>query len=256
MEIDPVLQLELKQKELSSLQQKYSDRHPDVLRLRREIQALKDEAKLEVKKADGADGTKVINPNPIGRALQMQMNDLDTEIQTVRAYQERVRSQIAVLESRVNTAPIRSIELSKITRGYEITLKKYQDLLAKNLESELSENMEKKLKGEQFQILETANLPFYPIRPDRRKILIMGIFAGLATGFGLAFLRDNFDTAFRTADEVAAYIAVPLLATMPAMLSRSSVLERRKSQGFLVLTSLGALAIGALLVRTFGSRLL
>ena len=51
------------------------------------------------------------------------------------------------------------LELSKISRGYEITLRKYQDLLAKSLESELSENMEKKQKGEQFQILDPANFP-------------------------------------------------------------------------------------------------
>ena len=59
------------------------------------------------------------------------------------------------------------LELSKISRGYDITLKKYQDLLAKSLESELAENMEKKQKGEQFQILDPANFPVKPIRPNR-----------------------------------------------------------------------------------------
>ena len=40
-------------------------------------------------------------------------------------------------------------------------------LLAKSLESELSENMEKKLKGEQFQIRDPANFPLKPVRPNR-----------------------------------------------------------------------------------------
>ena len=87
------------------------------------------------------------------RVLQTQIADIDAEIQTVPSQSDRIRHQIGTLQSRVDATPIRAIELSKISRGYEITLRKYQDLLAKSLESELSENMEKKQKGERFEIL-------------------------------------------------------------------------------------------------------
>jgi polysaccharide chain length determinant protein (PEP-CTERM system associated) len=248
--LDPVLQLDLKRKELSSLQQRYSSKHPDIVRLVREIELLESEIKpSDTSKSENA--STAGSSKSVKQVLQNQITDLDSEIAALRAYQERVRGQIRVLESRVDTAPIRAIELSKVSRGYDITLKKYQDLLAKNLESELSENMEKKLKGEQFQILDPANLPSRPVRPNRQMIVVIGILAGLAGGIGLAFVWDTMDASFKTGDEISAYVNTPVLATIPALLTRSSVLEQRRSQSLLIVSSVGALAIGVLLLRRF-----
>ena len=66
-------------------------------------------------------------------------------------------------------------------------------MLAKSLESELSENMEKKLKGEQFQIRDPANFPLKPVRPNRILIIVVGLLVGLGGGVASAFLLDNLD---------------------------------------------------------------
>src|SRR5262249_19652952 len=157
--------------ELDSLLQRYSSKHPDVTRLKKEIQSLEavekeiqslgavDKEKISTKPASS---TTSSNVNPLKQVLQAQITDIDSEIQALRSQSERLRPEADVIQVRVDNTPIRAIELSKISRGYEITLKKYQDLLAKSLESELSENMEKKLKGEQFQILDPPNLPLQP----------------------------------------------------------------------------------------------
>jgi uncharacterized protein involved in exopolysaccharide biosynthesis len=184
--------------------------------------------------------------------LQKQVGALDGEIKSLQAQAEALRRQVTLYQTRIDNTSVRGIELSKISRTYEITLRKYQDLLAKGLESELSENMEKKQKGEQFQILDPANFPLKPIRPNRQMILVLGVLAGLAGGFGLAFIWDNLNTSFRRSEDLAAYVTLPLLATIPALLTRSSVLEQRRSQGLLVLASLGVLVVGLICVRTFG----
>src|SRR5262249_40190951 len=126
------------------------------------------------------------------------------------------------------------------------------DLLSKTLESELSENMEKKQKGEQFQLLDAANFPLKPIRPNRPMIIVIGLIVGLGGGFALAFVWDNLDKSFKQSDEINAYVNLPVLATVPALLTRSSVLEQRRSHGILVLASLGVLVIGVVCLRVFG----
>jgi uncharacterized protein involved in exopolysaccharide biosynthesis len=186
------------------------------------------------------------------QVLQTQITDIDAEIQTLRSQRDQIRNQIGALQARVDASPIRAIELSKISRGYEITLRKYQDLLAKSLESDLSENMEKKQKGERFEILDPANLPLKPVRPNRPMIILMGFLIGLGGGFGLAFVWDNFDTSFKRSDEISAYVDVPLIATIPALMTRGSVIEQRRSQGVLVLASLGVLLVGMVCLRMFG----
>ena len=244
------VQLEMKKKELDSLLQRYSTKHPDVIRAKKEIQALESAGSDTISSQPNA--IKTSNANPVKRVLQAQITDIDSEIKALHAQSEGVRSQISLLQARVDNTPFRALELSKISRGYDITLKKYQDLLAKGLESELSENMEKKQKGEQFQILDAANFPVKSARPNRLMIILMGLVGGLAGGIGLAIFLDTLDSSFRRSEEINAYVNVPLLATLPALVTRGSVLEQRRAQGLLVLASIGTLAVGIVCVRILG----
>jgi len=244
------VQLEMKKKELDSLLQRYSNKHPDVIRGKKEIQALENDRNDTV--SSQPHSTKTSNINPVKQVLLTQMRDIDSEIKALHTQSEEIRNQITVFQARVDNTPLRALELSKISRGYDITLRKYQDLLAKSLESELSENMEKKQKGEQFQILDAANLPTKPVRPNRLLIILAGLVAGLAGGIGLALFWDNLDSSFRRSEEIHAYVDVPLLATLPALVTRGSVLEQRRSQGLLVLASIGTLAIGMICVGILG----
>lgn len=245
--------LEIKKKELATLLQSYSDKYPDVVRLRKEIKALEAEKKESPSNTSaGPARPAASNVNPLKQVLQTQIGDIDAEMQALRSQNDRLRSQVGVIQKRVDDTSIRGIELSKISRGYEITLKKYQDLLAKSLDSELSENMEKKQKGEQFQILDPANFPLKPLRPNRPMIILFGLLAGLAGGVGLAFVWDNLDTSFKRSDEVAGYVNIPLLATIPALVTRGTILDERRSQGALVFASIAILAVGIICVRVFG----
>jgi len=251
------VQVQMKRKELDSLLQRYSSKHPDVVRLKTEIQALEAVSKdtsssRPPSSSRPASPSASPNVNPLKQVLQTQITDIDGEIQSLRSQGERIRSEVAVLRARVDNSPMRGLELNKIGRGYEITLRKYQDLLAKSLESELSENMEKKLKAEQFQVLDPANLPVNPIRPNRGIIILVGLLAGLAGGVGLAFLLDNLNTSFKRSEDINNYVNVPLLATIPNLITRGSILEQRRTQGLLVLASIGTLAVGIVCLRIFG----
>lgn len=244
------VQIEMKKRELDSLLQKYSNKHPDVMRVQKEIQILEAENKNRVPAK--SPGMAAPAANPLKQVLASQLADIDAEIQALRIQIERIRSQVGVLQSRVENTPLRGIELSKISRGYDITLRKYQDLLGKSLESELSENMEKKQKGEQFQILDPANLPLKPLRPNRLLIVLAGLALGLGGGVGLALLWDTLDTSFKQGEEINSLINVPLLATLPALVTRGSVVDERWAQGALVLVSVGSLGVGLVLVRLLG----
>jgi len=245
------VQLQLKKKELDSLLQRYSSKHPDVARLEKEIKTIEADAKSATP-AKTAEPGKTSNVNPMKQVLQTQISDIDSEIQSLRGQHDGVRKQIGALQGRVDNAPVRAIELAKVSRGYEITLRKYQDLLAKSLESELSENMEKKQKGEQFQIVDPANFPLKPIRPNRPMVVLFGLLAGLAGGIGLAFLWDNLDTSFKRSEELAGFIDIPVLATIPTLVTRGNILDQRRAQGVVVFASIATLIVGIICVRIFG----
>lgn len=246
--------IQLRQKELDSLLIRYSEKHPDVLRLRAEIASIQKELETEKEKAKKSGSESKTTDNPLKQIIEEQIDSLKSSIAAIQASNADLKNTIMVHQKRVENTPLRGIELSKVTRTYDITLRKYQDLLAKGLESQLSENLEKKQKGEQFQVIDPANLPLAPVKPNRPFILFGGLVVGLVGGLALAFLWDLLDRSFKNSDDLAGFVDIPVLATIPAIITRGTVLERRRAQGLLGISTLGLLLVGLILVRLFGTR--
>ncbi|MGH7816214.1 MAG: XrtA system polysaccharide chain length determinant [Candidatus Binatia bacterium] len=246
--------IQIRLKELESLLVRYSERHPDVLRLRAEIAGLEKELDVEKSKAKKSSGIAQSSDNPLKQIIEEQVESLKSSIKAIEASNAELRNAIAVHQKRVENTPLRGIELKKVSRTYDITLRKYQDLLAKGLESQLSENLEKKQKGEQFQVVDPANLPLAPLKPNRPLILLGGLAAGMIGGLAAAFIWDLLDRSFKNGDDLASFVDLPILATIPAIVTRGAVLERRRAQGLLGVSTLGVLLVGLILIRLFGSR--
>jgi len=230
--------------QLEDLLTRYSEKHPDVVRLKSEIESMEADAKRQSTSTTKDGATAPLVRNPVQQMLLKQIEDLNVEINTTEAANEIIRKQIATYQARIDNTPMRAIELAKISRGYDITIKKYQELQAKSHESQLSENMEKNQKGEQFQVVDKANLPVAPVAPNRMLIVLIALGAGLGVGFGLVFLQDNLDTSFKRAEELREYLDVPLLATIPVVDSRTNILEQRRSQRVLAFVSALGLVVG------------
>ena len=75
--------------------------------------------------------------------------------------------------------------------------------------------------------------------------------AGLAGGIGLALFFENLAPSSKGSEEINTYANVPLLATLPALVTRGSVVEQRQVQGPLLLASIGTLATGIVCARIF-----
>ena len=241
--------VEIRKKELEVLLRQYREQHPDVIRLQREIKSLEAEKLSEPAKGKKTGPTAIVTPQfSLKETLEAQIGDFKSEMESVRARNEKLRAQIASYQIRVDNTPLRVSEITNITRSYNITLSKYQDLLRKTLDSELSENMEKKQKGEQFQIIDRANLPQLPAAPNRSRIIIVGILLGLGAGLGAAFLLEMLNTSFKRAEDLDGNISIPLLATLPMITTRGQIIAQRQEQGMLILASAVILALGLVVI--------
>ncbi len=241
--------VDLKRRELEILRRQYSERHPDVVRLVRDIQALESEkpaAQSPTKKTELSPG---VTPRvSLKDTLAVQVTDLKTQIDAAAVINDKLRAEIASYQTRIDNSPLRATELTNISRNYNITLGKYQDLLRKTLDSELSENMEKKQKGEQFQLVDRANLPQLPVAPNRPRIVILGVVLGLGAGFGLAFLLEFLNTSFKRTEDLDGYVNVPVLASLPMIATRGQIMAHRQQRGMLLLASAVTLAVGLILI--------
>jgi capsular polysaccharide biosynthesis protein len=134
------------------------------------------------------------------------------------------------LQKRVENAPKREQELMSLSRDYETIKQAYDSLLQRKLSAGIAENMETHQKSEQFQILDPANLPEKPVKPERLKIVAIGILVGLALGGGLGLAADYLDRSYRTLEEVRASLPLPVLGVIPRLITDQEIARSKKQR--------------------------
>lgn len=192
--------------QLRSAESKYTPQHPDVLRLRSEVrrleQAVKNSPKATVvRRADGQ----------VAAALRAVKNDLNDAEKRLRKVEKRIQE----LEQVRKREPGVTVELTDLERERKRLEIEYEDLRGKFSEAERSELLESKNKGEQFKILDPANLPTRAAGAGLLKLLAGGLVLGLLLGLGLAFVRVLLDPHIYEADDLRNYIDAEVLVEIP-----------------------------------------
>ena len=214
---------------LTKLQAQYKDGYPDIAVVRGEISQVQEllVKRMEDSKNDGEGALANQVLGSFAHNLVTQLREVKLEISKLRARQVDLNHQIQVYEKRVENTPLREQQLMTIMRDYNSSKDNYQSFLKKRFQARISENLEKRNKGEIFRVLDPANYPIIPYKPNRIFIVLVGIMLATGSGIGLVFLREQFDQSFATEEELSEAIGVPVLGTIP---HQSMVLQTR-SQG-------------------------
>jgi polysaccharide biosynthesis transport protein len=226
---DPKEQRLLKlQEELTTLQTRYHERYPDVIRLKAEIVALERDlrgAKTPVSRTAlrvNDDAPKPpAKPNPAVAKIKEQIADVESELATLKREEKRLRDDFATYELRVENAPIREQEFQEISRDYETTRELYQTLLKRYEEAQLAESLEQRQKGEQFRMLESALPSGTPVAPNRPRLLVVGLLLAVGLTVAAVLAAEQFDTSFHSVDDLRRSISVPVVARIPSIVAGS-----------------------------------
>lgn len=211
--------LEQLQAQLAELRSRYTDRHPDVVRLTAEIeQVRKMESQIEVTEASPMPSAPPPAPVRIDPMLKAQLDGVDMEIRGLQAERARILSDIGSFQVRLENVPRVEQELLSLTRDYDNLQKSYENLLTKRIDAHLAENLEKSRQSEQFTILEKAIPPAEPYSPNKLLLLAIGLAGGGLLGLIASILRDQTDSTFAEGDALQkAFPGVPVLATIPQL---------------------------------------
>ena len=225
-----VAELNEKAKRLADISAKYTDRYPEVRRLRLEVGQLEQrirEARDSVPATDngrgepGAAGPLFTARNPMEatdlRRLKEQISKTEMEISSLKNERESIKKANAEIQAKVERAPKREQEMISLTRDYDNLIRNYNELLKKKLDADVSQNLEKRQKGEQFQILDPANMPGEPYKPDRRKVFALALILALVTGFGGAIGLEMTDPTIRGSRDFQHFFQLPLLVSIPVL---------------------------------------
>ncbi len=212
-------QLNNLQKQLTSLKGQYTEKHPDVVRLKADIAELKQKKTEDASTPDQGlsserkEKVSVIEPPQI-QQLRAQLHQIELTINQKRHEQEQLQRQIKLFQGRLQLSPVIQQEFKALTRDYQTALSFYNDLLKKRNESQMATELERRQQGEQFRVLDPPNLPERPSFPNRPLFSFGGLGIGLALGVGLLHFSETRDKSLRTERDVEIHLRVPILAVI------------------------------------------
>jgi polysaccharide chain length determinant protein (PEP-CTERM system associated) len=215
-------QLAQLESQLIDLRGRYTDDHPDVIKTKADIAAVKKQlAELDTSSAKSTDasGDKASATEPPEiRNLRLQIHQYADMIAQATRDQKKLQEEIAVYQGRVAASPAVEQEYAELARDYENAQKVYQDDLAKQSTSKMATQAEQDQEGQRMALLTPADLPDSPSFPNRLLFAGGGLGAGLVLGLGLAMWMELRERYIRTEADAEAAMGLPILVVVPWVL--------------------------------------
>ncbi len=206
---------------LGDLLRVYTDRHPQVIGLRKRIKELEAERKAELEGLRSAVENNQFSgigiPNPTFSQIKYKLVEQEALIATLKDRVTRQQQAVDTLERRQLAVPVIEAELSQLNRDYDVLKSKYEELLSRRESAKISGDREATGQRSQFRIVDPPVTPGFPSGPNRplllSAVLVLGVGAGIAVALGLSLLNTAYVTVRQLRDD----IGLPVLGAISAI---------------------------------------
>lgn len=242
---------------LDELLIKYTENHPDVKKTNSLIDNLNEERRKQIESmSQVAESTGSysqfgnINQNPVYQEMKLAVSQYENQIASLSVRANQYREKVKELEKIIDLVPQIEAEAQGLNRDYELTKRKYLELLGRKEQAELSRKAEATTDDVQFRVIDPPTLPSKPSGPQRiafySAILILGFGAGLA----IAFLVSQLKPVVFSANQLKNTFGIPVFGSVSNIHATAIDKTERKRMLLFSISSLCVVAIYISLVWT------
>jgi uncharacterized protein involved in exopolysaccharide biosynthesis len=229
-------QLTAKRQTLAEARQRYGEEYPDVKKLQRDIATLETRIKSgERGDVEMADGT------PVGMQLRTQINAIDSQLASIEAQNSALRAKLNGLEKNVVATPQVEREYANATRDLTIAREKYEQLLNRQMDAEVSEAAIVGGRADEFRLIQAPMLPSVPGKPQRLAILLIGLVGAVVLALTVTVAAEALDPKVRGARDVRELLSVSPLVAIPTI--RNSRSRRQGAWRFAAATATAVIGV-------------
>lgn len=230
---------------LDDLLTKYTEKHPEVVQIRKMIAELEAERaqQLDALAAEGPKEPRKLADNPVYQQMRALLSEADASVAEFRVRVTEHENRVKALEDKVNSLPVIEAELVQLDRDYSVIRKQHETLLQRREAARLSGDVEETAGGAVFKVIDP---PFVPQRPDQpNKLLLNAIVLVLALGaaLGVGLLMSLLQPVVVDRRGLSELTGLPVLGCVTQV--RSAVEQRR---AFLNRVALSVVSLALLVV--------
>lgn len=253
--------------QLATLESLYSEKHPDVVRTRREISGLRasldelvddgvtrndelmalraeretlvgslSESHPDVRELDRkiaaaelrfTDGDGLENTDPSYLQLKTQLVAVRAEEQSLEKLRDELKGRVVEYERKLAETPLIERDYIALQLDLDNARAKYREVKAREMEAVLAENMETDRKGERLTMIEPPLPPEQPASPDRPLLILGALVLAIGSGIGTIALMESTDTTIRGRALLEELVAMPAIGLIPYISTQADQRRRR-----------------------------
>lgn len=201
------------QAERDALSARYTDQHPDMVRVQQQIDDLQRSGGSASSASARSSGSTSYDP---------QFADIRTRMAEASSRSAASASRVALGETllaqeleRSNRIAAAAGELGALTRDFEVNRNLYQDLLNRRENARLSMNLDAQGGGLNFRVQEPAALPLQAVGVRLMHVALAGLVLAVAIPLVLLLMWVKFDTRVRSPAQIEHLAGLPVLGSIP-----------------------------------------
>ncbi len=239
------------QTRLDDLLLQYTDRHPDVVAIKRTIETLEaqkaeEKEQMATLASPASARPSSLETNPVYQQIKISLADAEASVAALQVRVDRFQEEVNQLKSLVDTIPQVEAELKRLNRDYAINKKNYETLLARRESAKISREAGQSSENVKFRIVDPPRVPLEPSGPNRPLLISVVLVAGFAAGVMFAFFMSQLKPSFDNVRTVTRELGVPVFGSVSRVWSGHARLKRRAE-----VLAFGAM--GVLLIALYGA---
>lgn len=188
---------------------KYTEKHPKVVEVNKEIAGLRRSMNEEINKI-----------------ASLQTSSTNQVHQGLLADKFKSEAELNVAQSNLNTISQLEERYNKDVQALSETEQQYLSLLrdarvAQEIYVMLAKRLEEAKVAEvavstEVQVVDNPTLPEKPVKPKKALTLVLSFLLGLFGSSGFVIARELMNRTIKTSDDVETYLGLPVLAQVPS----------------------------------------
>ncbi len=243
---EAISELDKAKAELERAQALYKDTHPTVRALKRKVENLEKAAQAPVPPTSVK--TVDFSKDLVVAKIQAQIEAAKARLVSLQDQKRSIQAKMAQLQTQVVQSPQVEKELFGLMRDYENAKSKYEEVKSKQINAKIAENLEQDNKAERFSMLEPPIFPDKPIKPNRQKIVALGLFAAMAAAVALVALLEMMDKTVRGVESLMAVVRMRPLVVIPYITTESEINRKKNITRYVLLGFVGVIVLALLVI--------
>ena len=202
----------------------YTEKHPDVLSIRRvlkelEIKRAGELAQYAAKAKESEGISEDVGNNPVYQQIKISLGQANAMVQTLKVRIGEYEQRYDKMKKLVNTIPEIDAKLVALNRDYGVTKNQYNQLLTRRESARISRSVDQTTDSVQFRIIEPPRVIDEPVGPHRILFSSIVLMVALGAGIGFSFVVSQIKPVFNSVHSIMQSTIYPVLGSVSAISS-------------------------------------